>query len=407
MGIASFLTNLLGSAGEFLKKSLSSYCFLETSAGGTVMIAKDGSLASIIRVDGTRKMMGDNELDKLAEYATIKLSPYLTRPGHAIQVWFSRDPDLSPYLVKTMTIPPRVVAKRLEVDLEDLFDERERFLPAWIVQEGFYIVLWTRVSVLTKQQLGRLRQAQKPPPLWPKAMDTQNLFLSGRQMEVRHASFVDAFVQDLDTFGIRAKPLDVHEAMRAIRSSVYPDMFGSQWRPRLPEDVSVDRKGKPRAGWMRQPEIDENDMSHLMWPRLDDQLFDREAEIINQHLVRVGRYIFGGVDLMVGPQDLLPFTDLLNRMRSDEFPWRVSFLLEGDGLPSMMMKSFLASVTQITNGDNRTIRDAIKNLSNLKQQGVVIPRMRVSFATWAPSDQLNLAEERQSRLQKAVEGWGY
>jgi len=407
MGVASWMTNLLGFFDHVTKRSLPSYCFLETSDGGNGLVAKDGSVVTVVRVDGTRQMMGDDELTRLSDYGNTKLSPYLSRPGHAIQVWFSRDPDLSPQLVRTLMAAPRSVARQLDLDLDDLFSERENYLPGFIVHEGFYIALWTRLAVLNKQEMAKLKASQKPPLFWPAAADCQQPFVASRQITVGHDAFVDAFVQDMAIFGIRSKPLEAHDALRAIRQSVYPDMYGSSWRPRLPGDGARDRGGKPRAYWTRRPEISQHDMSHLLWPRIDDQLFSRGGEMINQHLVRLGRYVFGAVDMSVGPQDLLPFTDLLNRMRADEFPWRVSFMIEGDGLPKMMVKSFLASVATVTNSDNRTVRDAIKALSLYKQNGGVVPRVRISFATWAPSDRTDLAEERVSRLQKAVEGWGY
>lgn len=407
MGIASYVTTLMGMLGRRVKKPLSSYCFLETSEGGDILVGKDGSLATVVRVDGTRQMMGKDELNNLVDYATTRLSSHLGRPGHAIQVWFSRDPDLSAQLLKGMMVTPRTVAQRLKMDLDDLFAERERNLPRWIVQESFYIVLWTRLSILSKQELEKLKLGQKTPPFWPQAVDSQQPFLAARQMTTRHRAFVNAFVGDMNAFGIRMETLEAHEALRAVKASVYPDLTGTPWKPRLPGDVARGRDGKPRADWVRRPENGVNDISHLLWPRVEEQLFDRGAEVINQHLVRIGRYIYAGVDMSVGPQDLLPFSDLLNRMRQDEFPWRISYLLEGDGLPSVKFKALLASICQITNSDNRVVKEAIRGLNLYRQEGGVVPRMRISLSTWAPADQRDLAEERAGRLQKAVEGWGY
>ena len=408
MGVASYISTLAGSLGVMAKKNMSSYCFLETSDGEECLIAKDGSVATVLRIDGTRQMMGENELNKLVEYATTKLSAFLGRPGHAIQVWFSRDPDLSSQLLKSMLASPRAVSNALTTDLEDLFAERERHLPKFIVHEAFYIVLWTRIAVLSKQDRKKLKMSQKAPSFWPKATDTQAPFLAATQMTTRHRAFVSSFISDLSTFGIRSEALGTHDALRAIKASIYPDMTGATWRPRLIGDKNLKgRKGQPASAWTRRAEIGPGDMSHLLWPRIDDQLFDRDAEIINQHTVRVGRYLFSGVDMSVGQQDLESFSSLLDRLRQNEFPWRVSFLIEGDGLSHFSLKAFLASVSQITNSDNSTIRQAIQGLNLYRQEGGVVPRLRISFATWSPSGNLDLAEERASRLQKAIESWGY
>jgi intracellular multiplication protein IcmB len=408
VGLVSVLSSFLGLAGQLGRKNLSSYCFLETCEDG-LLVAKDGSVASLIRIDGTRQMMAEKELVKLCEYANTKLSPYLSRPGHAIQVWFSRDSDASRSMVRDIMRVPQTVSQRLGMNLEDLFEERESHLSKYIVRESLYCVLWTRPSVLTKQELERLKITQKPPEVWPKAVDTQAPHLASRKIIVRHMAFAESFMEDMNSFGIRSKAILGHEAIKAIRASIYPDMTESAWRPRINGDIYSRNSGERRANWLRHPEIDQYDMSHLFAPRLEDQLFGRGGEAVGRNISRIGGCLFGSVDIMVGPQDMLPFSELLNRMRSDEFPWRVSFLIESDGLSSPMvsLKSFLASIGQVTNSDNRTIREAINGLNIFRQEGGVVPRLRTSFATWAPANKLDLIEERTSRLQRAVEGWGY
>lgn len=407
MGLVSVVSSFLGLAGQLGRKNLSSYCFIETCEDG-ILVAKDGSVATLVRIDGTRQMMAEKELVKLCDYANTKLSPYLSRPGHAIQVWFSRDSDASRSVVHDIMRAPKNISQKLEMNLDDLFDERENHLSKFIVKESVYCVLWTRPSVLTKQELERLKITQKPPAVWPKAIDTQAPHLASRKIIVRHTSFVDSFIDDIGSFGIRSKAILGHEAIRAIRGSVYPDMAAAAWRPRMNDDA-YSRNGERRPSWLRHPEVDKYDKSHLFAPRIEDQIFSRGGETESQSAARIGGYLFGGVDIMVGPQDLLPFSELLNRMRSDEFPWRVSFLIEADGLssPQVSLKSFLASIGQVTNSDNRTVREAIKGLNLFRQEGGVVPRLRTSFATWAPANKPELIEERVSRLQRAVEGWGY
>ena len=61
MGLASFVDTLLGAAGMVARKSMPSFNFLETADGET-LIAKDGSFATILRIDGIKQMMGRDEL---------------------------------------------------------------------------------------------------------------------------------------------------------------------------------------------------------------------------------------------------------------------------------------------------------------------------------------------------------
>ena len=400
MAITSILSNLTGAINGMTKKNLSSFCFLETSDGNNVLVAKDGSLATMIRVDGIKQVMGETELEHITTSLNRQLGPYLGGEGHAIQVWFSRDKDLAPQMIRDLMSTPRDVAARLSMNLDDVFDERERHLPKFITWEGFYIMLWTRMSVLTKKERENARIELKPPALMPTISDAQDPFRIGTMLTHRHRSFVDSFVSDLRDVSIRAEPMNVHEAIKAIRNSVYPDLIGSDWEATMPGDpVRV-----------RIPEITNFDASHLLWPKIEEQIFTREAETVTPRIVKLGSKYFACMDMVVGPTETMEFETLLNRMiESDEFPWRCSFVIEGGGLRSLGIKKFLASIFQFTNGENKLIRQAIEELQEAQQNNTTITRLRMSFATWADAgtpDSMKQIEERGARLQRAIENWG-
>jgi intracellular multiplication protein IcmB len=399
MGLTSFMSTVASAAAEISKKPMSSFSFLETAVKDeNFIIAKDGSLATVIRVDGTRMILGPEEMESLVHSMTLKMSAHFGRPGHAMQVWFARDPDYSPTLIKQLMVTPRTIGRRLNLNLDDLFSERERYLPKWITWEGFYMVLWTRLSILTKKEMQRAKIEKRAPSGWPVMADAQNVHLTVRAVMDRHRSYTRAVLSDLRDVGLRAEALENHDALKAIRWSVYPDQTGADWNAYCVGDKIPSRR----------PEVGPRDASHVFWPRLDDQIFDRESERINPRVVRVGNRLFAGVDMQIGPQEIMPFSDFLRRMiDNDEFPWRVSFLLESEGMSFLAIKSFIAAVFTLTNSENRQIRDAIKMLNELKTQGEVMIRFRTSFATWAPAGEVRLIEERASRLQRAIESWGY
>jgi intracellular multiplication protein IcmB len=395
-----FKDAMAGAFSGVLKKSLDSYFFLETAIHGTPnIVAADGSIVTIVRIDGAKMMVGVNQMAGLVDEMSLKLSSYFGDAGHAMQVWFSRDPDASQELVANLNRPARVVATKMKLELDDLFDERERHLSHYIKAEACYIALWTRPAILTKTELEAIKKETRKPALWPQAVDTQDLFRASEQITTRHESFVSSLVSDLTTLNIRAVALDCHEGLAAIRSSLYPDLQGSDWRPAVPGDKVMHRK----------PAWSDKDVSHFLVPRLRDQIFSKGAEVLSPRIVRIGRYNFATLDMTVGPQEVRPFAELLNRMvMSNEFPWRVSFLLEGNGLGGgMSMKSTLAAIVGFSNSENAQIRDAIRAMQDYKQDGGIVVRYRVSFATWGPVDDVRLLEQRVSQLQRAVESWGY
>src|SRR5688500_4907919 len=74
---------------QFLRQSMESFITLETSDGENVLVAKDGSLVSYLKVDGSRQVIGEQEYQHLVEGATIKIGARFDRRGHAMQVYFT------------------------------------------------------------------------------------------------------------------------------------------------------------------------------------------------------------------------------------------------------------------------------------------------------------------------------
>ena len=400
MGIQSILANLKDISNNVTKKNMDAFCFLETGISGTPnIVAADGSLLTIVKIEGVKKMIGPEDLYEVVRSMNLKLASYFGEVGHAMQFWFARDPDASSTLVSQLNDPAKKVAKNLRLDLDDLFIERSKHLSKFITWEGCYLALWTRPAILTKTELENIKKENRRPELWPQAIDTQNIFLASQQLLTRHNSFINGLISDLREINLRCKALEAHDGIKAIRGSIYPDLEAANWRPVLPGD----------AIFPRNPAWNANDVSHLLSPRLQQQIFSKGSEVLSPRIVRVGTYNFASLDMSIGPQEIKPFSDLLNRLiLGGEFPWRVSFLIEGNGLSgSMGIKSTLSSVLGFTNAENIQIKDAIKALNELKQKGEIIVRFRVSFATWAPSDEIRKLEERVAQLQRSIESWGY
>jgi len=397
MGIANIVAALRGGVGSVLRRSLATFSLLE-ACDGQVFVCKDGSLMTMVRVDGSRKLMGSEELAELVAQAEMRLSPAFRDVGHCLQFWLARDPDASGPLIRRLTREPRAVSAAMGLDLSDVFEERERHLPAHIVLERSYLCLWTRMSALSAQEMRR-GGLDLPPPWWPKTVDTQYPFRLAANLRVRHDSFVGNLLDAIREMQVRAEPMACGDAIVAMRAAMYPDLDDTEWRPAV--------SGESLPG-VRHPEFGPGDMSHLLWPRLDQQLFPKGARVLDGVLARVGDRVFGGIDMTVGPQTVTPFNDLLGRLRAmGEFPWRASLLVDGDGLRGTSLRSFLAAVCGPTNGDNRLLRESLKALQSHRLEGGAVVKFRCSFATWGPARDPALVSDRLSRLQRVVEGWGY
>ena len=109
-----------------LKKSLESYVRLETADNEITMAASDGSLVTYVKIEGSRQLVGEEEYKHLIEGATIKIGSRFDRQGHAMQVYFARDPNrIQEYLDRLMK-PSRQTAKDTDLRVDDVFEERVR-----------------------------------------------------------------------------------------------------------------------------------------------------------------------------------------------------------------------------------------------------------------------------------------
>ena len=123
--------------------------------------------------------------------------------------------------------------------------------------------------------------------------------------------------------------------------------------------------------------------------------------------LRVGDRIYASVFIDLFPKDVQSFVRLFARTLQTHIPWRISFLVESNGLGHAGIRSALASVLTITSRQNRLISDSLKLLSyiNLSADDAVV-RLKVTAATWAPEGDMRLLRSRASMLSRAIQGWG-
>ncbi len=389
-----FLDKLLAPFQTALKQSLESFIRLETADDDVTLAAADGSLISYIRIDGSRQIIGDEEYKFLIEGATIKIGARFDRQGHALQVYFVRDPGRITRYLENLLLPSRVSAQEIGLDVADIFDERVRHLSRYLSYEECYYVLWTRPSILTKNELKRA-SIESRKKSWIKAAYAQNPLASLDALRTRHKSYVASIMSSLDELGIRAEVMQVHDALLAVKNNLYPSKSHENWRANLPGDVIPPRTPLSRA-----------DLSDIVWPTLRQQLALADCYVLNESIVRIGDQLWGGADITLAPMDPSAFPMLLNRLFEAKVPYRISFLIEGGGVYATQFRSFVATLMGVTNALNKQIKYSLEGLQRLARKEPVV-RLRISLATWAPRDNLRLLQDRLSNLIQAAESWGY
>lgn len=392
----NFFQKLLMPFQTVMRKSVESFIRLETADDETTMVGEDGSLITYVRIDGSRQVIGDEEFKKVIEGATIKIGARFDRQGHAMQVFFVRDPGRIQTHLEHMIAPSRNAAENMELDMEDVYQERVRHLSKFLSYEECYFVLWTRPSVLTKNELHRVAKENKDKK-WVTATNSQFPLAAIEPLRNRHRSFVTGMMAALDELGFRGEIVEVHAALAAVRNNMFPSKANENWRPCLPGDPIP-----PRAPTHK------TDMSDIMWPPLRQQLAVGDARVLGKSVCRIGDMYWAGADMTLGPMDAMPFPQLLNRLFDADIPYRISFLIEGGGISAVAFRTFAASILSVTNPRNKQIKFSLEGLEIMARREPVV-KLRVSFATWAPAADrdLSLITSRLSTLVQAVESWGY
>jgi intracellular multiplication protein IcmB len=391
MGILNkFLTPFVTLA----KQPIESFIRLETADNETTIVAEDGSLVSYLKVDGSRQIIGSEEYNHMIEAATIKLGSRFDRPGHAMQMFFARNPSRSRAMTEKMTYPSKITARNIGLELDDVLDERARHLSYYLIHEECYYVLWTRPSILTKNDFKRAVDEHKKKK-WVPAHQSQFPLAALEPLKARHSSYVKGIMSAMNELGMRADLMSSHDAITAVRNNMFPDLANDKWKPILPGDKIP----------VRAPES-KIDYSEILWPPLKQQISSAHGKIINSRVVQIGSLLWGGIDVTLAPSDPSPFPMLLNRLFEANVPYRVSFLIESGGAEGSTAKSSIATFLTITNPINRTIKKSLEMLKAMSRSEPVV-KLRISISTWAPEGKLSLLEDRISILSQAMESWGY
>ncbi|MBL8641358.1 MAG: type IV secretion protein IcmB [Alphaproteobacteria bacterium] len=379
-----------------LRQSISSFIRLETMDSEFTLAASDGSLVTYLKVDGSRQIIGEEEYNFLVEAATIKLGAKFDRPGHAMQIYFSRDPARIRSYLDVLNRPVFATAQNTGLEISDLIEEKVKNLSTILSYEECYFVLWTRPSSMTKSEIERVREEkQVQNKKWVNAPYGQNPLAGIESLRTRHKSYTTAIQQALDEMGIRAQFLEVHDALRAVRNNMFPSRANEDWRACLPGDPI-----SPRSP------LNQFDLSDIIWPSIPDQISVGDARLTGGSVVQIDDMNWAGADMTLGPMEVAPFPMLLNRLYDSKVPFRISLLIEGGGVEATAFKTLVATLMSVTNAMNKQIKYSLEGLQALARSEPVV-KLRVSFATWAPKSDPNLIQDRLSVLMQSVESWGY
>lgn len=407
-----FLDEVQNLLAETFGLDAEAYTSLTTVEDENSFVTKDGGLMSVLHLRGHLRVVGAEELSRLTEQLLSLLGSALSGgAGHLVDVVFSSDPAQTPNFIERLLEPGVRTAARLGLDVQDVFAERVRHLPAYTCAEAVYVIVWTTPAGLprsTRRQAARerrreVRRLPTPPAL---ARDNQNPFLGNRYLTDAHRSLVETLLNDLSAAGFELELVPVAAACRLLRREVDPDWTPADWRPLLPGAGLPAPRERPDGSL---------DAAGCWFPAFGPQVFPRGMEILDYRTVRVGDRLYQPffVDL---PQltEMQRFERLLDRVRRQGLPWRLLVRLSGGAEAWLAARHRWTGLLYFAGATNKLIDAAVQALRRHLHEGHVGVVAQMALTTWVtllePAPRGRSHQEalraRTAHLAAHVQSWG-
>nr|WP_305910425.1 hypothetical protein [Methylomarinum sp. Ch1-1]MDP4523176.1 hypothetical protein [Methylomarinum sp. Ch1-1] len=221
-----------------------------------------------------------------------------------------------------------------------------------------------------------------------------------------HHAYLMSIIAAFTSAGLLIDKLDPHQFLWEQRNIIDKEMTSKDWRAVLPGDKIP----------VRMPDIDNaqetRDFAHLLYPSIGEQIFPRPAEDVAQNVTRIGNTWHSSILMSLPPQEPKAFNALFTKMLdSPDVPWRMSMLMEGDGMDSVVFRSILASIFHFTSLHNKRFNDAMVALRDFERTGSALVKLRCVFNTCVRNEAnedkaLELLGRRSSELVAGIQSWG-
>lgn len=397
--VAEVMDALLAAVSSGLKQTVESYCDIQSADSKNALVSADGSLISIIKVDGVKALVGQEEYERIHDGILQNIANSFATKGHSMQVYFGYSGEKVKDVIEDNYAPTVETLRDLQLNLNDLMQERMTHITNYCGFEEVYIVIWSKISLLTADQAKRAtkEKAEKVVEKGYNVKACQNILAAIPELRNAHDALLNSFNGNLATLGLSSRILGVHEAVYTIRTILDPEFTDRNWSPILPGDQFNPKLSKTFDG----------DLSELLWPSLSHQIIPRDALNLDLHTTKVGGTLYSSVYIDLFPKEVQSFMALFNRTLPTGVPWRISFLIDGGGMNAVQIKRAFSSLLSFSSSDNRLINDAVALLDyiNVNTDDSVV-RLRVAACTWAPEGNIKLLRNRSSQLSRAIQGWG-
>ncbi len=409
------------------KRSVDQHIMVRGAENESTLYTSEGGLVTIMSWHGTTASRSNRELSSLITRMRASLASLMTDSGHAIQITFSRDTRQAMSRVHQLVRRLQNQCTLMELELEVLLEERKSLLTSSAEGERSHLIIYSHPSAISRAEQAEFTDSLKHEN------QGENLPLPSSQVPGqiaqtlydRHETFCQSVRQVFCDSHQDIRLLSAMEQATVIAAELVPGMGGDMelWTPRLLEMAGKNTNHIPekreKTLFYRplpphhlptgQAQVRGRDLCFLGLEHLGLQIARDQATTHPDGLLIIDNQVLAGFDLVLAPQLVLPFNELLQHCLNDGrgYRWRMSWLMEPRGFQGQILKRTVSEIfTFLSRHHNSRIRDAFRDLEAIDGQDDTIVRMRICFALW--SEKSNLAEVRKlvSSLRRAIERWG-
>ncbi len=400
-GMFLALDEFLKVLGDITGKNASEMIMPETNVSKTVFSSKSNSMMTLFQINGVSTILSKSDFNQMVNDIESKLSPYLGKKGYYMQFVMNYNPQKSKREVNKSIAPMKNTANTVGLDFDFIFDDWGNKLSEWTSYEKVYLAVWTRPNILTSHNLKTARKEQ--------ISRKSNTSLSIRAMDVSaylpslvnyHSSYVSGVETALEAGGIIFDKLDCHKALWEMRSEIDSAATSPGWMPILKGDEIMPR--------IKNRIDNQFDLENVLYSKIGNQVVPRDPEDLNSTMVQIGEELHHPLTLKVPSQDTQSFNALLSVLINKNFPWRLSFGING-GAPNFGIKGFLAGIFAKTSIDNKLIRTSLNYLNRQAELNRPLVEFRASFDTWVYAHEEGAEQKLKSQaseLLSAIQSWG-
>ena len=382
---------------HYLKQDLHAYCDLYALDNEqSLLVSKDGSMMSTFELEGFSQVSSVMQLQALSDKLSQVLQPYLSKLGHSLQFVVDYKPTMAVAdtddLIKTWQNNLALLQANVPKKLVEL--KRQHLIQSCCDLRVF-IVVSSHLTLLEKEDIKRFKsQAIIKDKVIVESM-SDYLVQSADMLCALHAGFIENFCEVFKQLQLSVTLLDGIEAIRLIKTQVYPQKDLAHWQPRVSSD-----------SWALQTN-EQTKEATLGSIALDRQLLSDALTIKKSETIACDDLLANVVGVEFFPLEKVGFYALFNQLIAINAPFRISYCVRPGGQALLKIKSILAKFLAFSNTDNKLIlnaRDLLAELERSESQAIV--KMTMLLCTYVTNKDVLQLKKQTRALTKAVNAWG-